>query len=521
MPLINRFGRSLRSAIWRPSVRDEVDHDLDFHVEMRTSELIRTGLAPDEARAEAVRRFGSIEQVKAECRGIGMRRERDMRLNRWWTDWRLDLRHAARNLLTQPGVTIAIVVTLGIGVGASTSIFSAVDSVLLRPLPFADQDRVVSLWQTGDQDGSDRSPVSPANFLDWRDRNQTFSALAEAEPWSMDLTGEGDPEILPTWAVTRDFFKTLGADPVLGRTFLPEEFEEGNDKVVVLSHEFWQRRFRGDSALVGSTLTLDDEGFLVAGVMPPDFEYPPGRSVWRPRVISKDSEVRGRNWLSVIGRLSPGVSFAEAQADMDRVARILADEYPDTNRNTGVRIEPIAQTIVGRARAPLTVLFAAAGLLLLIACTNVAGLLLARGARRERELTLRAALGAGRERLMRQLFTENTIYGALGGVAGVLLAVAGTAYLGALGASELPRVGQLQLDARVLIFAAAASVITVLLFGLGPAIHSSRPDLRSSLNEAGRGSAEGSASQRLRGLLVSGQIAITLVLLVAAGLLSR
>lgn len=537
MPGVNRLGRQLRSLIWRTPVAEEVDADLGFHLEMRMRELVEKGMDPDEARAEAERRFGDLARVKRECVEIAERRERKMRWEEWATDWRQDLRVAWRQLAGRRGFTLALVITLGLGIGANTTVFSAVDSVLFRPLPYAEPGTLVTLWQTEPARGIERDAVSPGNFMEWRDRAVAVSRMAVVEPYSMDLTGDGEPANLPTWLVSEGFFDILGVPPLLGRTFRADEhasvgedqreYLDGNSstsagRVIVLSHGLWQRRFGGDSDIIGRTLTLDDLGYEVIGVMPPGFAWPPGREVWRPRVMSEEErEWRARNWLRAVARLAPGTGIEEAQADMDRIAAQLEAEYPETNRGSGILVQSLREHITGPVRTPLLVLLAAVAFVLLIACTNVAGLLLARGSRRARELAVRAAIGARRGRLVRQLLAEAGLYGLLGAGAGLLFAYWGIRGLDALAAGQLPRVESLALDGRVLAFTVVLSVVTVLLFGLGPALRFSRPDLQSSLKEGGRSPSPGRRRVRGRSVLVAGQIALTLVLVAGAGLLMR
>ena len=432
-----------------------------------------------------------------------------------------DLRYGARMLRTKPGFTLIAVITLALGIGANTAIFSVVSGVLLRPWPYRDAGRIVTLWQRNNQTGVKENGASPANFLDWQSRSQAFTEMAAAEPYSLNLTGQGEPEAFRSWLVTASFFRILGVGALHGRTFAPEEFQPGGERVVVLGHGLWQRRFGGDPGLIGRTLRLNGQQYTVLGVMPPEFQFPTGREMWAPRIATeRDRVIRGGGYLPVIARLKPGVTAAQAEQEMAGIAARLAQEYPQANRERGVAAVPLLEQLTGRVRPALLVLLGAVGLLLLIACANVAGLLLVRAAEREREFAVRTALGAAPGRLARQMLTESLLLALLGGVAGVLLAVWASSAMIALSPGDLPRAAEVRIDGRVLAFAVAVSGLTALAFGLAPALRLSRPDLSSALKDGGRGGSS-PARYRLRQALVVSEVALALVLLVGAGLLVR
>jgi putative ABC transport system permease protein len=438
-----------------------------------------------------------------------------------------DLRYAWRLLLRQRAFMVAVVGVLALGIGSTTGIFMLVDALLLRPLPYAEPGRLMTLWESNPRAGEAPEEVSPGDFLDWTQRSRSFEGLAAAIPFSYDYTGGTAPEVFFAVRVTEGFFRTMGIAPLLGRDFLPEEHQKGRENVVLLDHGFWKRRFGADPRIVGTALSLEGQPYTVVGVLAPDFE--PGllptsgpRGVWTPHVIEEyERRTRGTRWWAAIGRLRPGVTQAAAQAEMDAIAGALEGEYPRTNRDVRVSVVPFAEHLTGSVRRPLLLLAGAAGLVLLLAAANAVGLLLARGAERERELSVRAALGAGRARLVRQLVAETLLLGALGGALGVLLARWAAGALVALSPVDVPRLGNVQMDGRALLFAAMVSFATTLLCGCVAALAASRTAGRTSLRESGREVAGGLRRQPLRRGLVVAQVAAALVLLFGAGLLGR
>ncbi len=432
-----------------------------------------------------------------------------------------DLKYGARQLARNPGFTAVAVFTLALGIGATTSVFSVVNAVLLRPLPYQEPDRIVTLWQDNQKLGAPEE-VSPANFLDWQQRSRSFEAMALIQPYGLDYAGDGEPESLRASLVSEGFFHALGVEPFLGRSFSPQEYRAGNSNVVVLSYGLWRRKFGGDPAVVGRVLRLDEQPRTVVGVMPPEFQFPPKQEIWAPLVLTEqDTQTRSQNYYTAIARLRPGISLEQAQAEMRTIGARLAQEYPRTNAGSSVAVLPLTEHLVGEVRPALLLLLAAVGTVLLIACANVANLLIARGAERQGEFAVRAALGAGRWRLTRQMLTESVLLGLMGAAGGMLLAFWGTDLIGALVPSDFPRLDKVGLDATVLGFALGVSMLTALLFGLAPGWFLSAHDYQRSLTESGRTTLGGTASGLVRRGLVVAQVALALVMLIGAGLLAR
>jgi predicted permease len=502
------------ASLWRNLVhRNRSERDLDDEVRAYAAiledENVARGLPPEEARRQALIAMGGMEQVKEDVRAA--------RMGALLETVGQDARYGLRALAGAPGFTAAAVLALALGIGATTAIFSVVDAVLLRPLPYRDPARLAVLLHRG------RNPVAPANFLDWKRDASSFESMGAADFWQANLTGVDTPERVQGLHVTANLLPMLGVPPLIGRLFAPDEDAPGRDHTVVLGYRLWQRRFGGDPSVLGRTVTLDGEAHTVVGVMPRGFEFPPfwarGAEMWAAMPLADRAANRTAQSPRVFGRLSPGTSLPQARAEIATLTGRLEQAYPGTNRD--VRVLSLDDVVVGDVRPALLVLLGAVAFVLLISCANVAHMLLARAAARHKEVALRVALGASRGRMIRQLLTESVLLASIGGAAGVALAAAATRAVVAFGPADIPRLDATELDLRVLVFAVGVSFLTGIAFGLAPAVQASAPDLNRGLRESERGSTAGAGRHRLRRLLMASEVSLALVLLVGAGLMIR
>ena len=437
------------------------------------------------------------------------------------TLWK-DVRFGLKTLLRHPSTTLVALLTLALGIGANTAIFSVVNGVLLSPLPYPEPDQLVMIWESNPAAGFPRFAVSEPNFEDFRRQGRVLQGLVAISEARFNLTGGDRPEVIPGARVSADFFRVVGVEPVLGRSFRAEEDRRGNPQVAVLSHELWQRRFGEDRSILNKPLILNGLPVTVIGIMPPGFDFFRQQEIWVPIGIEANPLTRGIHNVATLGRLKPGVTLEKAESEMRTIASRLAQQYPETNEGWSVDLISLKDSLIENIRPALLMLLMAVGMVLLIACANVANLLLSRVAVREREIAVRAALGAGRGRLVRQMLTENVVLFLTGGALGLLLAVWTTRTLIAINPEGIPRAGEIGVDWKVLLFTFGVSLLTGLLFGLVPALSSTGGRrLHEVLKEGGRSAAGGTRGRLVRNLLILGEVAVALVLLVGAGLLLK
>jgi predicted permease len=497
-----------------------MDAEFQFHLDSQISDYISQGLSRKEAELRARREFGAVELAKDECR--------DQRPVEWLADLLRDVGYASRSLRRTPGFTVAAIVTLALGIGANTAIFSVMNATLFRPLPYKNPDQIVLVGET-ERDGCCWHGIiafSAANFLDFKEQNQAFEHMATFEGAGFTLTSVDNPENIKAGSVTADFFNVLAVQPVLGRTFLPAEEEQSGNHEVVLSDRFWKRRFGAAPKIVGQTIYLDKNPYTVVGVMPSGFDFSiPGRygsrELWVPATLTRDNEKRGDHFLGVIARLKAEVPLTQAQADLAAINARIARQYPKEMDGIGVKVLSFHGETVADVRPLLLILFGTVAFVLLIACANVANLQLVRSSARQKEIAIRVALGASRGRMVRQMLTESVLLALAGGTLGVFLASAGITVLKGLGSAGLPEDSNISIDLTVLAYSLVLSLFTGIVFGLAPAIQSLPAKLGESLKEGGRASGTGDGGRGLRNLLTVSEVALSMVLLVGAGLLIR
>jgi predicted permease len=496
----------------------EMDEEMRLHREMKKQKLMARGMDAMEAQYAASRAFGNATVLRERGREAWGWRGLDELLQ--------DVRYGLRLLRNAPGFTLTAVLTLALGIGANSYIFSVVDALVLRPLPFAHPQQLVALWERVPDQGVERNELSPANYLDWRARNHVFGHVAALSWWDVNVGGIGRPEHVQGFQVTPDFFSTLEAQPALGRGFLPEEARVGSDHVAVLSYGFWQSRFGSDPSILGKHVLLNGTSYSIVGVMGREFNYPAGCRIWAPLAFTPElASNRGMHFLHGIAQLRPGTTVETAQAEMSSIAASIAKEFPQSNSGRGIRVQPLVESEVSRTQSPVMVLLAAVGVVLLIACGNLSNLLLARADRRKRETAIRTALGATRFRLMRQLLVESVLLGLLGGAAGIAMAVwALRAHIVKFPlefVQIVPGLNHLEMNVPVLLFTLAVSVGTGFAFGFLPALRTSHLNVSDSLKEGGAGSGFGPSKTFLRSVLVVGEVALSLALLTCAALLMK
>ncbi|MGA8677590.1 MAG: ABC transporter permease [Candidatus Acidiferrales bacterium] len=513
----------LQATVRRSRMDTEMDSEMRFHIEAYAEDLVRSGVSRPEALRRARLEFGGVDKTKEECR--------EARGTHLAETLMQDLRYGMRMMLRAPGFTAMAVTVLALGIGANTAIFSVVNAVLLRPLPFDQPDRLVQLWHTPPQatfPGVKEFPVSPANFIDWREQSRAFEGMAAYGFGRYTLTGSGEPEAIRVCASTNGFFPILHVRPLLGRDFFADEYQTGHEHVVVLSYKFWRSRFGANPEIVGKNIELNGQAFAVIGVMGPGFAFPIAsdpaaeQQLWKPLTWSDpERAVRDDHNYAVVARIKDGVSLRQAQAELDAISNRLAQQYPASDKGWGGIVVPLRDDLVSDVRPALLILLGAVSLVLLIACANVASLILSRTFSRRKESAVRAALGATRGRLLQQAAAETLLLAVVGGALGLVFGHYGMILIVKFLAQRLPRSGEISLDGWVLAFTLGVSLVSGFAAGLLPALRMAKADLNQSLKQGLGRTAADSGGGRTRHVLVVSEVALSLMLLIGAGLLIR